>query len=459
MVKNLITSALFVFFFAAAANAMDEEQKPQEEILSLEQSIKIGLENYPKIRAAVYGKMAAQARLSEAKSAKYLPKFSMLNLFGPVPNLPPGFGPPNFPSGSTDWSEWNIFYRLKIEGIQPIYTFGKISNLIKAARGGVEIEEIQVEIEKRDLVYQIKQIYYGLMLGYSGLDLMDEMKSRLEDAKKRVHTLLEGGASDVTELDMLKLKVFEADLKRRFVDAHTQIDVGKRALSVLLGGGPSNGLDIEDKKCTPVKVTIGDAQEYYRYAKSERSELKQIKTAVEIARSAMRMARADFFPSFFLGGQFEYGVAPGRTSIDNPYLADDLDTLSGYAALGFNQNLNFFQTNSKYKKARADYRKALSQFELVSSAIMLDVRKSYEELVSAEKVIKIMRQGYKDARSYITSAFLGFDMGTVTTSKLIEAFVAYTKIKFDYISAIHAYNVAIADLTKATGHELTSLSY
>lgn len=434
-------------------------EEPGPDAMSLESCIKEALAGYQSIKVAEFESETARNKLNEAKNSRFLPKFDLVDLFGPVPDVPAGYGPPDFVDYDRDWSKWNIFNRVKIEAFQPLFTFGKLSSLIKAADSGLKAKELQISVERSELAHKVKALYYGLVFGYSGLKLLDEMNEKLDSAKKRVQKLLNKKSSEVTEIDVMKLNVFGADMDRRYLEAYQDIDTAKRALRVLMGKAPDKGIDIKDRSLNPVEAELKGIDEYLNIARENRQELKQISAAVEARKSLMKAAKSDFFPTLFLAGQFNYGIAPGREHYNNPYLNDQFNVLSGGAALGLNQNLSLWLTDAKYRQAKSEYKKMLAQHDQVVNAVLLDVRRSYDSAVNKNKAIDITKQGFKDARSWMTSAYLGFDMGTVPTSDLIEAFVAYTKAKMEYFNTIFTYNMALSNLSRSTGRELSGLEY
>jgi len=461
--KIIILFSLIIFISVSVLEAVamenNEDSTKKVKILSLEDCIREGLSNYQEIKAAEWDRVWAKSKLSEAKAARYAPKFTMTSLIGPVPGVDTGFGPPDFPSHSIDWDNWTFFFQIKFELFQPLYTFGKIQSAVNMATHGVKAKELEVAVKKRNLVNKIRKTYYALAFGYSGLRLLDEMKDKMESAKKKVQKLLDKGSTEVTDIDLFKLKVFETDMKRRYVDAYSSIDIGKRALMVLMGNEPDNGIDIKDKTCKPMPVIIGEAKEYYKLARHHREELRQMKEVIKIKKAQIAISKSDFFPTLFLGGMFTYTISPGREDISNPYLKDDFnDKIAGFA-LGLNQNLSFGLTTTRFNQSKAEYKKLLNQSELVTNGVLLEVRKSFEEAMAKQKLLKITKKGYKQGRSWMTSAFLGFDMGTMDTAKLIEAFAAYTKTKMDYYRSIFDYNVAISDLSMASGVDMVGLVY
>src|SRR5262245_52128927 len=96
--------------------------------LTLSQCIERAIAVAPAIQAALSDQQAVEAKLGQAKAAYIVPEFKLRVLGGPVPDVPSGLGPPNFPTYDRDFTEWGPFVQARVEAIQPIYTFGKLSS-------------------------------------------------------------------------------------------------------------------------------------------------------------------------------------------------------------------------------------------------------------------------------------------------------------------------------------------
>jgi hypothetical protein len=58
---------------------------------------------------------------------------------------------------------------------------------------------------------------------------------------------------------------------------------------------------------------------------------------------------------------------------------------------------------------------------------------------------------YVNARRWLITSFSNFDMGLGTMNDIFEAFERYGTFRGDYLMALYNYNVATAQLDKATG--------
>jgi outer membrane protein len=105
--------------------------------LTLDDCIKKALTAAPELGEAQADIDATSAKLDEAKAHRY-PQIEFLGLIGPVPQA--RGNQVYSPDGINDTERWTWFQRGDATLVQPLYTFGKISENMKAASHGIEVD-------------------------------------------------------------------------------------------------------------------------------------------------------------------------------------------------------------------------------------------------------------------------------------------------------------------------------
>ena len=140
----------------------------------------------------------AQEQKNEAHGYRW-PQFDAVALGGVVPNAQRGevrqvgkdktlFYPD--PAGSIHGM--NVFGNLTFTLMQPLYTFGKIAYREEAAAKNIEVKKAGVDLKKGEVMLQVAQAYYGLILANQGKDAVADARTYLRDARERVTRLLAG---------------------------------------------------------------------------------------------------------------------------------------------------------------------------------------------------------------------------------------------------------------------------
>ncbi len=427
--------------------------------LTLSECIQKAIENWPSLEVAREDTAVLEGKVAEAANAHFLPHIKLQVVGGPVPDIPDGSAAPSFPNVSTGISNLGPFIQAKVEAIQPLYTFGKLSNLKKAAEKGLSAKKSQEAQVRNELIAQVKKVYYGAVFLKSLKGLLEEVEERSSSAKSRVNELVKQHSPEVTDIDRMRLEVFLAELDRRLIEVRNGAKLAQISLGILTGGLNAPPIEVADRGLRFYDVDISSIDHYLKRAKVARPELAQLDDGVMAREALMHVSESEYFPTFFLGGFYHFGYAPGRQDVENPFLVDEFNYNSGGAYLGLDQNLSFHLTDARYRQAKAELRKMMAQRRLAQAAIELEIRKVHSNAVAKHDSVESARRGFKAARSWVTASTLNFGVGLVPVKDLLEAFVSYTTVKITYFNTIFDYDVALSNLSKAVGEEVADLTY
>lgn len=436
------------------------EQKEGVTVYTLPQAIKQAINISPAIDSAEMDKEFSEAQLSEADNSRFLTKIDLNLIGGLVPDVPAGSGPEaGFPNVNTKITDMSGFTQIRVDGFQPLLTFGKISNLRAAARVGVHAKEEGVAKARNELIMQVKKAYIGLTSLYSLREFITELQDRSAKAKGIIDKQIQKRGSDVTEIDVMRVQVFQAETDRRLIEINNNIEFLTITLKVLMGLPRDAKIDIADQRLHMDTTLIKNIESYIQTAKQSRPDIHQLQDMVEARESAMDATKANMYPTLGLAGFYRFGYAPGRQDVGSPFLVDEFNNNSGGGFLVLNQNLSFHINNSKYKQAKAQYDKAVADQQRALQGIELEIRKAHTNAITKQQAVEAAKRGFKMGRSWVLATTLNFGVGVAPPKDLLEAFVAYSTVKISYLQTLTDYFMALADLSNAVGQEVTNLQY
>ncbi|MDB5038637.1 MAG: hypothetical protein JWQ35_2165 [Bacteriovoracaceae bacterium] len=406
----------------------------------------------------------AAARLGEVQALRWLPVLDLKVITGVVPdatianidspvsyNSSPNIKSNDFENGFS-LSGLGGFVRVEMNAVQPIYTFGKISNAIQAAEGGKQLAEAEEKRKIGELRLLIKRAYYTLQLSFDSTEILKDVEKKLADANDKVEELLIKNAENVSEIDRLKIRVFSADVKSRSLDADRAGRLARSAIAEL--ANISGDWELDQKSLAAEKPNGLKKEDIINYSLKSKPEIVQLNRLVEMKQAEARAVKANLFPTIFLGGQLEYAKSPGRTDINNPYLNDPFNLFNVGAVLGLQQDLSMLKTIKKADSARAEADRVEAQRDQLVIKTKLDAEKSFEEAFSALQGMQINEEGFRAARSWLTSTGLSFNLGTSETKDVLESFAAYFKARVDLIKSVYNLNLSLAELSQVSGIEV-----
>ncbi len=417
--------------------------------MTLEQCVDRALRISPDIEQAALAAEGLQARVSEAKFAGITPRLQWTNLFGLAPGIEGDTD--RVETIRSDLSDLGVFSRTQIELVQPLYTFGKLGNAKKAAAFGLEAGEAAVESKKRDVAFQVRKLFYGLVLARELRAIILESEEKVQEARQRVNQMIEEDSEDVGQHDLLKIDIFEFEVKQSRAGAEKSIEMGKSALMAVLGIDRSSDFDIVDLATEADPTHLEDLDVYIEQAKRWRYDLRQLRAGVLARRALLKVAKSDFYPQIALAGSVQWGIAPHRPELDNPFLRDEFNFLRGGAVIMLRQNFSFGLTRAKYLAEKAELASLASKESQAVNAIALQVEQTYRDAIEARTNVANSDRALRSAKAWLTSATLGFDV-TGDSSELLDAYTAYAKMQHAHRQSVFAYRVSLAELDHVTGN-------
>ena len=168
----------------------------------------------------------------------------------------------------------------------------------------------------------------------------------------------------------------------------------------------------------------------------------QAAKAVEAARGGVMAARSGYLPSVSVSAGYGWG--------DREFPGDEKSSWSVSATL------NFTVFDSNITRGRVDSAQgALAQREAsyrqTRDNVFLAVRSSYLRLREAEKRIGTASVTVETAEEDYKIALVRYQAGVGTNTDVLDAQVALTQAKTNYVQALYDYNTSWADLENDMG--------
>jgi len=451
--KSLFASFLLagVFFSPLSSSHAAEEAAPNRLVLGVNDCIRIALKSAPELGEAQADIELTTSKLDEAKSNRY-PQIQVLSLFGPAPQANTrDITPVITTDRQTKLSELTWFTSADATVIQPLYTFGKISENMKAATHGIEVDRSRKEQRANEIALQVREYYFGLMLARELKEVVLEVQEDLATARKKAQKLLDEGSESVDQIDIYKLDAFSGEVAKLLEEAQKGEKLALAALKTRLGLSAGTELEIRSERLTMDEEAVPSYDRFLEKARSQRPEFRQIAEGLKARAALVEAAKANYYPDIFLGGLVSWAYADGRDRIYNPYITDPYKHTTAGVALGARWKLDFGITGAKVAGEQAQYNRLLSTKEFADTNIPLQIRKYYLDLQEAGKSVTASQSAYSNAKKWTVAALANFDFGIGPAKEIFDALQAYARMRAAYFQSIYNYKIARANLDYAVG--------
>lgn len=407
--------------------------------------------NYPNLWAARARLAVTHAQLDEAR---WTP-FSYWSANARFGMLPPIGGTPFYNATPYNTlfqgigSGWQPFLSFGVSGTIPLYTFGKIDSIKRAAEAQVRLSEWELEKNRQQLRMDVRRAFYGLMLArdmqFIGSDVLAKIDKGIEGVNKKI----ESGDSGVDDADRLRLEINRDDIVARLAEAKKGEAFATAALRFLTG--VQTAFEIPDEPLKRPETQLGPIVRYLTAARLFRADVNMARAGVQARKAQVDFSRAQLFPNFGLGLSFAYAVAPSATPQTAAWIPDPFNRVGAGFAFGMDWGLDFLPKHARINVAEGQLEEARAMERLALGGIAVEVENAYATALEAKTREETWDHAEHRAKRWISSVQDAVDLGTKDERYLLEPLQSFVTARARHAQALMDYHIALSDLARVTG--------
>ena len=415
--------------------------------MTLEQAMEIALAENPGFTTSRLGIQEAEHRKKSAGS-DFLPKLKTAYSYTHITDTPE-LKMPNLTAEQQALFTVPIsddFSLFRVMAVQPVFTGGEIYNKFKLERLGVDIARLKNETARNDLLYNVKGTYFTVLKAEKLLDVARQAVAQIQSHEKTARDMFE--QEMIAKNDLLEAQVRLAQAEQDQVRAEQAVELAKASFNTVLHRDTGAAVDLaEPAEPKGPGLTLPESQSL---AKDRRPVLRQIETAVEQAKTGVRLASGTYFPKLnFVTAYNRIGDHAATESMK--YL--DANTYS----MTLNMDWTFFEWGKKSNVVGEQKVKLLQAQETkksVTDQVMLQVKSAWLRSQENWKNIGVSRTAIARAEENFRIYQNRFSQQMSTTTDVLDAQTLLTHAKSNYNNALYDYFISNAMLENATGGEL-----
>ena len=411
--------------------------------LTLQDSIRIALQNSRSLRTVLEDERKANARVREAKGAG-LPQLDISANYRRLDRVPkarfPSFDPV---SGTFTFNEIEIQPIDSGTGTVSLSQVVDISGVVRTATDAASlfsrIANLDVQRTRNDVVLQVKQAFYDVLRAQELVRVAEESLRNAEVRRKLAQAAVDAGVSP--KLDVMRAEAAVAAAEQAVITARNALQLAKSAFNNVLGRRVDEPVEL-----LPVDEQVPESADFNQYlqeALAKRPEMIQANLGISLAENQITAAKRDQLPTVVVRGQWDFNL---KTSTFQPRES----SFTTIAAVQF-KIWDSGQTQGRVEQARADVDKAKITIENVREGIALEVRNAYLGLQEAREKVAVAEKGLQAATESLRVARLRYEAGVSNQLELSDAELAYTQAEQNLVNARYDLRVAWARLEKAMG--------
>jgi len=321
-------------------------------------------------------------------------------------------------------------YKNSLQVNFPVFTFGKRFVAKEIGERSKDVQALQHEADKNNLIKDLVTVFYGVVVAKEGVTIAEDALGRSEDHLRTARIQYNQGR--VTKLDLLYAETEFNSRKTELLNARNGVEQSKYALNMMLGFPLDTVVDVEGN--TETEIDTFDLDSLTGFALAIRPEIKSMRKLNEMAKLGKSLQYLMFLPDIAFVGSFSYDKPVG---FDNSWDNDMTATIAVSLPIfqGFSRT-NAISKNSITVEQSLIREKIVSEgIKMEIKSLLLDYRLNKQKLNLAEEQLKRAREAYEMAEKQ-------YQAGYISALEYKDIELGYRSAEFGYLNA--QYNLIVS---------------
>ena len=395
---------------------------------SLDEAWELALDSSHRLESARQGALAARSQISAAEGAR-LPSLNVsasTTALNSTPAIQANFGQAQ---AAFEFMEGS-FYQYQTTASIPIFTGGKVTGAIKAAKADYESARAQSELTKQELKIDVANTYIQVLRAQQNLRVARRTVRSLGLHLLDADNLHQNGFASKT--DLLSAKAAHAAARQEKIRASNALKVAVASHNRITGRPVDEPLKLDELDLQD--ITTADYDELVLSALRGRPEMDVLGHKESALRRRAKAVNGDKLP--------QIGANAGYNYLENRNLVDE-----GFWSVGVSLNWKLFDGQRTNNTRNSIIREAESTYEQrreLATLIELQVRQAYLALSETRQRIDVAQEGLNAAAENLRMVRDRYSEGLINNTEVLDAETLLTKADSNLANA--KYDAVLADL-------------
>ncbi len=392
--------------------------------LSLDECIRVAVENNPALKAGGQEVKKMNYRVTESRAGFY-PALSMQSNYRQY----------TVAGNDREFEDFGAGFTVR----QNIFQGGKLIAQSKGAKAGLNAAENQYESLQQDLIYRVQESYYRYL---QKLRLVQVAEKAVERAKIRVDEANARYIAGIaTRSDILKSEVDLSDAELKLIQADNAALTAGGVLNNVLGYPVQNKIQIVDDLSNAIEDEIRTPDELIGNAFKNRPEILGMTNQLDVQKYNIRMFKSEYLPSIAATASYDWS---GES-------ASDMDDY-WFAGVSLELPLfNGFSTKARVSEGKAEQTALEYDLENLRQTIGLEVWNAYLRVRESRQAIDNTVKFLERAKENLNISEGEYREGIGSMLEVIDAQTVLISAEESHINSLADHQIALANLDLVIG--------
>lgn len=428
-------ATLIVLISAHAATGGEGQEKPPLS-LSIQESVRIALENNPLVQIAREEKKVARGQITQAASDA-LPKLTASGTYTWMGELPSA----TFEGRTFSLGEQGQ-YLTSLNLAQAVFRGGATVAGIRAAKLYRIISEELLREMEQTIAFSAEKAYYDVLLNSEfyavSLDALHLAESHGSNVQKR------HAQGVVSDYDLLRAKIEVSNINAEMIQARNAFHLAQTGFLKILALPLTTEFALADK--LTYEPAEAEMVRSFTVALIQRPEIKRADLTIAMQKEQIKATTASLYPTVSLVGTWEGGNASrfsfGGTGWEQGWYAGVMLSFPIFEGM---------RTKGRLVQERAKLRQYALEKQNLLQSVEMEVKQAILSLEDATEFVESQGENVKQAEEGLRLASVRYANDMATQLDVLDARLALTQARNNYAQAVYNHMLAKLSLKKAMG--------
>ena len=329
----------------------------------------------------------------------------------------------------------------------PLYVGGKITTGNKLAKVGVEVQKINQEKTRQEVIYEADKAYFTYLAVKSKVTMLKAYMQQMDSLVSQVN--LSVGVEMATNSDLLRIQAKRSEVDYNLKKAKNGMELCRMALCAALGIDLYTQFDTDEND---ISVT-DDLQTTGTPDINVRPEYQLLVQNIKAKELEIRNARAGMLPTLALIAQYsKYGWAYLKGEQQGYSYKTEISGTSPVMMASLSIPLwHWGKETKKVKKAKLDLANAQLDMKKNTRLLNIENEQARQNLQDSYRMIASARLGLDQAEDNLHDMRLRYDNAMSTLTDLLDAYSQWQQARSNYIEAQTQYKIYETEYLRISG--------
>ncbi len=329
----------------------------------------------------------------------------------------------------------------------PLYVGGKITTGNKLAKVGMEVQKINQEKTRQEVIYEADKAYFTYLAVKSKVTMLEAYMQQMDSLVSQVN--LSVGVDMATNSDLLRIQAKRSEVEYNLIKAKNGMELCRMALCAALGLDLSMQFDTDEKDiCVPDMLQTVETSDI-----NVRPEYQLLVQNIKAKELEIRNARANMLPTLALVAQYSrYGWAYLKGEQQGYSYKTEISGTSPVLMVSLSVPLwHWGKEIKKVKKAKLDLENAQLDMKKNRRLLSIENEQARQNLQDSYRMIAAARLGLNQAEDNLHNLRLRYENSMSTLTDLLDAYSQWQQARSNHIEAQTQYKIYETEYLRIAG--------